>query len=294
VNDEKPADGAGLSGLIRRVVGRRATDGNGLPAISELVLDLADGRTISALQGPRPGERVRNARLVTAIKPRTWSVCPICLSSGACSREHVPQHDLGGQVMTATCHTCNSRLGSRVEVHLLDWYDNALRAWYEREGIPGRRHGPRVLQLPTTDGEFVHVLDEKFDPAIYEMFTPGEVVGTFQPPVEKLYRLAALKHVYLAACLHFGDIPSARSAERIRGALCVARDASDRRSIPASDDAQRLRILRTYRAPSGPSLALMEELDTNGQATGQPLISLAGTILVSWPFDDLDPLSRPA
>ena len=54
--------------------------------------------------------------------------------------------------------------------------------------------------------------------------------------------------------------------------------------------AEKLTAHRTGLAANGPTLALLRS-DHEGESTY--LISLAGTILVEWPFVDLDPMLSP-
>jgi hypothetical protein len=131
----------------------------------------------------------------------------------------------------------------------------------------------------------------KVDPAIREMLRPGEFHVECAFWSARLYRIAALKHAYLAACLHLGFVPGTPSAHRIRSDLLRAREALSRADVPSSDPAARLEMHRSYAAPQGPPLGLVQNVNEEGEAYGDVMISLAGVVLVSWPFDDVDPLA---
>jgi hypothetical protein len=126
--------------------------------------------------------------------------------------------------MTSTCKPCNSGLGSRVEADLTDWYDDALpRVSFTAEGVNGRRHAGRATVRQTPQGGFV-VIPDKVDAEILATFGPdAEFEMSWRQDLTR-YRIAALKHAYLAACLCVGAIPDTSSAERIRRDLIAARD----------------------------------------------------------------------
>jgi hypothetical protein len=97
---------------------------------------------------------------------------------------------------------------------------------------------------------------------------------------------AALKHAYLAACLAIRGVPLTPSAIRIRKELMAVRDAPARNNLPHSHTASRISIVRTYLPPGEQPLALVE-LPATDTEPPQLMLSLADTILVSWPFDDI-------
>ncbi|MGL5827421.1 MAG: hypothetical protein ACRCYU_21825, partial [Nocardioides sp.] len=75
-----------------------------------------------------------------------------------------------------------------------------------------------------------------------------------------------------------------------RDELLTARDAKTRRQVKLGPMAEGLRVHRTGQAASSPPLALLKS-DHEGERTY--LVSLAGTVLVEWPFADLDPMLSP-
>lgn len=284
-------------GQIREVVGRQAKGGKrtGLPKIHEIDLEHAVGKLLSA-RGHQPpsGEGVRTATGVCVIERGQFPYCPICLREDvpADTLEHVPPTAFGGTVMANTCADCNNRLGSRTEAALQDWYDNAIRAHFTSDASPEPFGHDRILLL-RTDADEVVMLLEKSSPEgaspLDRLKDPNvEIHYTIPRPAE--YKTGLLKSAYLAACLHFGGVVHTPSMMAARDELLRARDAKSRRAVPLGPISRELKVHRTGVAASGPSLALLLS-EHDGQSTY--LISLAGTILVEWPFQDLDPMLSP-
>ena len=120
----------------------------------------------------------------------------------------MPQAPLGGSVMTMTCEPCNSLLGSRVETELQDWFDHVLvDLRFAHEDVPGPRKAPKVFFREGRDGSAIF-LDEPDDPEIMKMIRSGTFWLDFRPPDPSRFKLAALKHAYLAAC----PLPGVRAA----------------------------------------------------------------------------------
>ena len=112
----------------------------------------------------------------------------------------------------------------------------------------------------------------------------------WREPEPSRYRTAALKHAYLAACLHLQTIPSGEEAEAVRAALLQARDADRRRALSMSEAAERIRILRSSAGPQGPPLALVTTAAEGvTPSIDEVFISLAGVLFVSWPLLDTPP-----
>lgn len=233
-----------------------------------------------------------DAKVLAEIGYHEFDRCPICLAPGPTDREHLPPESMGGIVRTRTCVRCNNQLGSRVEDQLRSWYEDELRQSSfssPESGVPGRRAARRVFYRTTPTGEFVlSVMANKADPNIRQMLKHGKVVEyEYVPPDPRRYRIAALKQAYLAACLQLQEIPQTESAEAIRRDLIAARDAPDSRSVPASAIADALTVVRSFEVQKAPPLALCKFRSTaDVEKFG---ISLAGSILVSWPFSDVSP-----
>lgn len=206
--------------------------------------------------------------------------------------EHVPPTAFGGMVMANTCADCNNRLGSRTEAALQDWFDDAIRAHFTSDASPEPFGHDRILLLKTDSDDVVMLMEkpspEGASPLERLKDTNVEIHYTVPRPAE--YKTGLLKSAYLAMCLHFGGVVHSESVMSARDELLQARDAKSRRHVQLGPVAEGLRVHRTGLAANGPSLALLR---SDHQGTCTYLISLAGTILVEWPFADLDPMLSP-
>ena len=293
---EQP-DSPPYRGQIRRVEGRNTKGGkrSGLPKIHEIELEHQGGLRIEAhSHKPPTGDGTRTATGVCVIEPGQFPYCPICLREDipAATMEHIPPKAFGGAAMANTCADCNNGLGSRTEAALQDWFDGAIRARFTSGSSPQPFGHDRILMLTTEAGECV-MLAEKSSPEGASPFDrlkdPNvEIHYTFPRPAE--YKTGLLKSAYLAACLHFGGVAHAPSMMAARDELLRARDAKSRRGVVIGPIAEKLTAHRTGLAANGPTLALLRS-DHEGESTY--LISLAGTILVEWPFVDLDVMLSP-
>ncbi|MGY1717658.1 MFS transporter [Blastococcus sp. SYSU DS0552] len=117
---------------------------------------------------------------------------------------------------------------------------------------------------------------------------PAVSLLLFTPPDRNRYKLAALKHAYLAACLDLRAIPETPCADLIRHDLRAARDATSRAGVPVSEYALSMPLMRTHEQPSGPSIALGIVRRPDGLA--DIWIALAGTMAVPWPLPDRRPV----
>lgn len=284
-------------GQIQRVEGRSTKDGKqtGLPKIHELDLEHDGGRRIAArVQGPPEGNGPRTAIGVCSIEPGRFPYCPICLREEveADTAEHIPPKAFGGIGMANTCADCNNRLGSRTESALQDWYDCAVRAHFTSDAGPQPFGRDQILLLRTDNDEVVMLMEKSSpeDESPLERLTDSNVQMHVQMPRPAEYMTGLLKSIYLAACLHFGGVAHTPSVMAARAELLAARDAKSRRAVRLGPIAEGLRVHRTCQSSSGPPLALMKS-EHDGEVTY--LVCLAGTILVEWPFDDLDPLLSP-
>ncbi len=187
-----------------------------------------------------------------------------------------------------TCKRCNNVLGSVVETELEHWYDDALvGVTFEHEDVPGARKLPRLLTLKGPDGFALIPDGGDLPPAVDPMLRSGSFTMTHRPPDPRRYRLALLKHAYLAACLYLGYVPGIAEADEIRRDLIAARDTPKRDQPPASPPAERLKFYRSGRGRQGPPLAIVAARRPGENP--EPLISLAGTLFVSWPFSTVPP-----
>lgn len=239
---------------------------------------------------PAEGSAAVRLDVVREIGFFRFDVCPICLAPDPTTREHVPPASLGGFVATLVCQRCNNELGSRIEVDLLDWRDGAVRgARVAADALPGQRRIERLLRRTTSDGEFVLIPDGRYEPRLSEMIGSGQFQLIFQPPDPARYRLAALKHAYLAACLNRQEVPDTASAAQIRIDLVAARDAPRDGAFPGSSYAEALPMWRSYQQPAGPLLAVGLADAGRDDRRCEVMILLAGSIALPWPMPDFSP-----
>lgn len=263
--------------------------------IHEIELEHGDGHRIAARgHHPPSGEGLRTATGVCVIGPGQFPYCPICLreEAPAGTMEHVPPKAFGGSVMANTCADCNNRLGSRTESALQDWHDGAIRAHFTSDTSPEPFGHDRILLLTTESDEIVMLMEKRSAKGTspLDRLTDPNVKIQYTVPRPAEYKTGVLKSVYLAACLHFGGVAHTPTVMAARDELLHARDAKSRRHVRLGPIAEQLKMHRTGLAASGPSLALLRS-DHEGECTF--LVSLAGTILVEWPFPDLDPMLSP-
>lgn len=283
-----------IRSTIISVSGRQAKDGGrGLPKVSEIEFSDAVGKTTRAAVIPNTDDRKAGDATVTDfIKARRFDVCPICFEHPADSDEHVPPRGLGGSIMTTTCTRCNNAFGARVEAGLQDWFDRMVRIRYTADGDPRPFGATRALVLRTDDGELVLLPEKGSDPGeefSRRMRTAGNLEHHVSQPSEAEVRNGVLKSAYLAACLHLRGVPRVDSAKQIRTELLGVVAARSRTDLTVGPHAQKLRFFRTGK-PAGVPLALLRNKTMESGPSW--LLSLAGTLIVEWPFPEIDPSTR--
>nr|WP_246401389.1 HNH endonuclease [Jiangella mangrovi] len=248
-----------------------------------------DGSIVEARLRALLSDDLGIAQFICEIGAGAFPYCPICFDGEADSREHVPPKPLGGIVMANTCSPCNNKLGSRTESALQDWFDDAVYTFYSQDGDPRPFGHSRVLNLQTPDGEWFQVQERPSNPEnrLGSALVEGGVTMHLALPARAQYKTGLLKNAFLAACLHVGGVPMTASTAEIRAELVATRDARSRRDVQLGPRAEAIRAYRTGQPANGKPLALMR---TDGVDKPRFLISLAGTILVEWPFPDVDPL----
>lgn len=238
---------------------------------------------------PRADSTLVRMRPIAPIPAHFFNDCPIC-GDPATTAEHVPPAAIGGRVVTRTCERCNNQLGTRVEPDLIDWVDGAVgRVAFTGEAVMGPRCAHRVLHRTTPTGEFVLVIDGRFDESIRDLLNAGEVEFTATAPDPNRLALAALKQAYLSACVHLRAIPA--GTEQLRAELLLARDAPSREEVPYSPIAAGVEVLRLDPAsgtpPAEPLVHAVAQIDSvveNGALLG-------GVVFVSW---SSNPVPEPA
>jgi hypothetical protein len=129
-------------------------------------------------------------------------------------------------------------------------------------------------------------MNGRYDPAITEMLKSGQVDLAGLLPDRNRYRLALLKHAYLAACMKFGILQS-DAADEIRRDLMAARDAASRKDVPESRLALGLTVLRLHQPfPTvTPPAVWAVARETTGPCQG---VLLAARVFVSWSSRPVD------
>ena len=266
--------------------GRGSDDTRGLPPAHSITVTRPGGPDLTF--GPDPHDDAEHVRVHVFGVPevRNFGMCPICGSTEQLSREHVPQRDLGGTVMTYTCESCNNGLGSRVEDELKHWFDGAIfDVKFSGGNVPGRRKSPRILLRSTADGQFGMIIDKgRSDANIGAMLASGPGEIHYRIPNPRVWRVAALKHAYLAACLALGEIPNTQHAAYVRGVLVATRDGKRGELPPETNLAKGLRLAQSNQPAQGPTVLLAALVDALGEPVDYGL-SFAGTLFVSWPLD---------
>lgn len=239
---------------------------------------------VEVRHAPPVGATLIQVKVISEIDYFAFDRCPICLEMGPTGREHVPPKAIGGAVRTLTCARCNNDLGARVEDEFVAWYQGALgrvRFSSPGSGVLGSRRAPRIYYRTTDAGEFMLIVLGRPGDEIRQMLDHGEFELELEPPDPHRYRIAALKHAYLAACLHARSIPTTAAAETLRSELLAARDAPNNRSVPASSIAAGLQLGRSFAPQEAPPLAVCSvRTDDEPESVG---VLLAGAVVVSWP-----------
>ncbi|MFI9570666.1 HNH endonuclease [Microbispora rosea] len=243
-------------------------------------LELSDGRVLHLSATPQKPSASAKITLLETINRRVFDDCPIC-GDPATDEEHVPPAALSGEKMTLTCAACNHRLGSHVEADLTDWYDNLITLpRFTGPGVQGARRTARIPLTWTPEGEFVLLLSGNIDPAIEKMLRSREIELAGLLPDENRYRLALLKHAYLAACLRFGVLQGADS-DHVRRDLLAAREADGRSNVPYSPLAMGLTVIRHNGATALASEPLVRAVVHLGEEPVEGVL-LVGRVFVSW------------
>ncbi|WP_412161440.1 HNH endonuclease [Curtobacterium flaccumfaciens] len=261
--------------------------------MSEIEFSDEAGTTTRAAVIPNTTDRkAGDATVAHIIQARRFDVCPICFEHPADSDEHVPPRGLGGKIMTTTCTPCNNAFGARVEAGLQDWFDRMVRIRYTADGDPRPFGTTRALVLQTDDGESVLLPEKGSDPGeefSRRMRTAANLEHHVSQPSEAEIRNGVLKSAYLAACIHLDGVPRVNSAKQIRTELLGVVAARSRPDLQVGPHAQTLRFFRTGK-PAGIPLALLRNKTMESGPSW--LLSLAGTLIVEWPFPEIDPSTR--
>ena len=269
---------------VRQVSGRGSSPEKGWATAHSMVLDGPNGSELVFGRIDVSSHPAVGIEPILHGSPVNFDVCPICFDPKPYSREHVPPAALGGSVMTLTCTRCNNQFGTVVERDLVDWYEDAVgHVAFAHEAVRGERKSSRILQRQTNTGEFVLLLEGAIDSEIHKKLRPGgEFRLIYSRPDSNRYRLAALKSAYLGACVLLRAIPMTPEADAVRVELMAARDLPRRSRPVIGEQSDRIRIGRSGGVATPGEILLVRTKPTDGSEP-EYAISLAGTLLVTWP-----------
>ena len=274
------------SGLVVEAVGRRR-QGKGLPLVSILATQSEDLGAVSwHLTETSSSDRWTYDPVAIATRA-DFTVCPICLSDGELTDEHVPPGPLGGSVLTRTCRACNSTFGSYEDALLRraeQRYTMAVRGPSVRgERKVGdvilRRDDAGRLMMTTWNGCWPDWFDEVLASDGHEF--------QLERPCECRAYAAVLKNAYLAACAMAPEVVTYPSswpiADLVRQQLLAWRDAGDKH-LTLAPRFNRLHV--RYDAPrvEKPAVTLCQ---ATHRETGErrQVIRLGWQLVVDWPID---------
>ncbi|MFK3736031.1 HNH endonuclease, partial [Streptomyces sp. NPDC088090] len=272
--------------VVEDVRGRGSSTEKGLATAHSMNLRGPDGSDFRVGRLSHNDDSGIGIEFIAYAKPMRFERCPICLAPDPSSDEHVPPKSLGGSVMTSTCEDCNNKFGSLFERTLADWWEDALGfVSFGHQEVRGARKMPRILMRQKDSGEPVFfVAGGRIDPDIAEQMVPESTLEVmFTPPDPNRYRLAALKSAYLGACLLTRSIPETPEADSIRAELMHARNLRTRERPEISPLCANLTVAKTDGPAAPGEIALVRTRPSDGAAP-EVAISLARTLLVSWPI----------
>ncbi|WP_223060015.1 HNH endonuclease [Dermacoccus sp. Tok2021] len=244
------------------------------------LIEFVDGRRIERVHQQVEVE----LHSLPPIRPGTFDLCPICLTPGTGTREDVPPRALGGSVLTNTCSQCNNDLGSKVDSHLVMWMNDEMTAWLEVDGVRGRRKVGTVA-VRRSGEDCALVPDRDAPPEVIDQMRAGNIPQlTYQLPDTRRVRLAILKSTYLACCVATESILDTPSARIMREDLMAARSLK-------RDDVPDVRTSLAFYRGNGERNDVRTRLCVDRDGTFW--VSLAGVLLVKWPFPELHPALVP-
>lgn len=268
-------------GTIREVRGRAL--GRGVPEAFTISLQTAGGDVINAGM-PMPGGMVAvQGRDLYEIRgpAERFERCPICLCENPSSREHVPPHAIGGQVLIYTCERCNNDFG-RSEADLSRWYRGAVQLRIRSKDVRGHRNVGDVLVRPTSSGQVLLMTTSDVPEETLAIFESGTGrVFAAEPDVARIQASIA-KSAYLTACIFLGEIPDTPRARAFRAELVAARDTPRRQPLQLGPTISSLRV---HRGPQEPATGRLSLTMVPRLAPHQYWIGWNDSVFVEWPLE---------
>lgn len=262
--------------------GRTAASRDRLPALHRVEIETNAGEIIEARipdDGAKPSVVLHHLR---SSGPVLFDRCPICLEDKPTSKEHVPPQKVGGGVMTRTCSTCNNLFGQKYEGELLRWWDYSFNRYsVTHPDLQGKRTLKNVMLRETLEGEPVVFFDLDQDSDVWQaMRSDTPFSSEFSPPDPDLWRVAALKSAFLAACILRGEVVENDEGRRVREYLLAARDAPKNKPPAIPFD---FHVARNN-AEATPGLVELVRVESEEKTYTEFAVLLSGVLLVSWCF----------
>ena len=218
------------------------------------------------------------------VEPGDFPACPICLERDPEAAEHVPPQSLGGRIMTSTCLRCNHDFGT-AEEELRRFLEMEVEV--QAESSDGQVKGRRAatVALRSTEGRPPGAFVRTSAPEFNDVLNSGSSQLTITPIDMPLLLTAALKHAYLAACLHQREVPTSDDVTRVRAVLLAARDRDRDALIAALPKVTFLAAPGWIEAADAPSVLLLEAPEDEPHWQ----FAFAGRFILPWPFPDVLP-----
>lgn len=232
--------------------------------------------------------KVRKRLDVIVVERFDFATCPICGGAAPDHEEHVPPQSLGGKVMTLTCQRCNNDFGTaEEEFRSLFDLEMVMNAEALDGSVPGRRRATVTLRsAPGRPNEF---FVRSASPGFEEIRSSGRAVLTPKTLDMAMVAAAALKHSYIAVCLHNREIPETGEADLVRRILVAARDRN-RDALAAGLNKLEFAIpMGWIEAPPGSPPVLLRKVERGGTIAWEFL--LGGNIQLLWPLRSVQPLA---
>lgn len=151
--------------------------------------------------------------------------CPICLSTGSMTAEHVPPEAIGGRIITLTCDRCNNELGSSIDKPFVDSmfgrFGSFKLSTEASNAVKGFRTYRNVRLAAGKDHERAVWIDGEKNSDLAQLLAGAtQFEAKLQILNPKAVGLGELKSLYLACCV----IASSRESCR---AECMLRTSPD-------------------------------------------------------------------
>jgi hypothetical protein len=274
------------AGVIESVFGK--ADGRGIPELSRATFRLNDGSTLEARM-PRPvGDGTTFRALPVVFEFSDLGICPICLTPGPNSREHVPPHSIGGNALVLTCERCNNEFGSKYEPHLQGWYEGSIgKVRLSGADVNGTRFAGEYLARENPAGGFVLFQQGKSDPEVDRILQAGAPFEMTYPEADTArMHVAAVKSAYLAACAALRAVPRTPRADALRAELVAMRDLPRSQRLQLGPLIESIRVARSAAEPTPGEIVLMAGAGAD-ENSARFVISFNRVFAVDWPLEPI-------